>query len=427
MNDNRISQVVQFIKKMNEKVTLLGIGPMSQTIIDASLECSMANDFPLFFIASRNQIEKETLGGGYVEDWNQYGLSSYVHEKTKEIGYKGLVFKCRDHGGPWQRDDEYAFKLSEKESISNALESFKSDLNAGFELIHVDTSKDPYCENLNYMTAVKRVTELVKNIEQYRLKQRIRNVSYEVSLEETNGEFSVVQEFETFVNHLIKEIDRHKLPRPVFMVGNTGTLTRMDKNIGKIDPVVVTKLHEITSRHNLILKEHNADYLDDYYLRMHPQLGIGMSNVAPEFGKLETEALLSLAYMEENYIKEHSIEKINKSNLREVLFAHVKQSGKWKKWIIDKTAEVDFEKDSELKQTIIMVNGHYFYNKTDVTEARRILYKNIEDLNILPNAEYYVKANIKNGIQRYVDAFNLKNLTSKIMEYQSYELAKLTV
>jgi len=428
MSEKKISEILQVVKNMNEKVTLLGIGPMSSTVIDASMECSIENDFPLFFIASRNQIEKETLGGGYVEGWNQYGLSSYIHKRAEEMGYNGLLFKCRDHGGPWQRDEEYASKISEEKSIKNALESFKSDINAGFQLIHVDTSKDPYQgANLSYATAIKRVTDLVKSIEQYRLKQRFGAVSYEVSLEETNGEFSVIQEFGTFVDCLMKEIDNRRLPRPVFMVGNTGTLTRMDKNIGKIDPVIVTELHKITSRYNLVLKEHNADYLDDYYLKMHPELGIGMSNVAPEFAKLETEALLALADIEEKYISINNIETINKSDFINVLFTHVKQSNKWKKWLIDKTAEVDFDNNSELKKTIISVNGHYFYNKKDVAEARRILYKNLKDLGIEADAENYVKNNIKKGIQRYVDAFNLKDLTSKIVEYSKYELNKLLV
>ncbi len=31
---------------------------------------------------------------------------------------------------------------------------------------------------------------------------------------------------------------------------------------------------------------------------MHPELGIGMANVAPEFAKLETEALINLAQLE---------------------------------------------------------------------------------------------------------------------------------
>src|SRR5207302_11475576 len=124
-------------------------------------------------------------------------------------------------------------------------------------------------------------------------------VDYEVSLERTSGELSLPSEFDRFVGQLVRELERRGLPRPLFIVGNTGTLTRMDRNVGAVDFDAVAELVRIAREHGLVFKEHNADYLDAEELARHPDAGIGMANVAPEFGRLESDALLELCRQEE--------------------------------------------------------------------------------------------------------------------------------
>ena len=53
------------INSKGEKHTLLGIGPMSENFLRASLEISKEKDFPLMYIASRNQVDAYKFGGGY--------------------------------------------------------------------------------------------------------------------------------------------------------------------------------------------------------------------------------------------------------------------------------------------------------------------------------------------------------------------------
>ncbi len=79
------------------------------------------------------------------------------------------------------------------------------------------------------------------------------------------------------------------------------------------------------------------------------------------------------------------------------------------------------DSDSEVKKVITTVNGHYFYNKEDVQTARKILSDNVKKLGICHDPSNYLKVAVKNGIQRYVDAFNLKSLTSKIADYKEFE------
>lgn len=44
---------------------------MSPNLLQASFELAKDDDFPLMFIASRNQVDADELGGGYVNGWNQ--------------------------------------------------------------------------------------------------------------------------------------------------------------------------------------------------------------------------------------------------------------------------------------------------------------------------------------------------------------------
>ena len=45
------------LQKTGESATLLGIGPMSKNCVQATLELSKEDDYPVMFIASRNQVE----------------------------------------------------------------------------------------------------------------------------------------------------------------------------------------------------------------------------------------------------------------------------------------------------------------------------------------------------------------------------------
>lgn len=419
-------QVIKSINNLNEKVTLLGIGPMSETVIDASIEAAIENDFPLFFIASRNQIDNKEFGSGYVESWDQYEFTSYVDKRIKELNFNGILFKCRDHGGPWQRDNEYENKIPVQVSMSNALDSYKRDIDAGFDVLHIDTSRDPYFSgSVSYELAVDRAVILMKAMEEYRLKNNKKEVYYEISLEKTSDNYSIISEFNYFTKLMIDNIIKNNLSMPVFLVGNTGALTIMGKNVGSFNSEIVVELKSIADKYNMILKEHNTDYLEKKYLEYHPELGIGMSNVAPEFAKLETEALMNLYELENTFFTENSIKGHKESNFVPIVYSYISKSKKCNKWFPNKNANVEAQTNKEFKNNLIAVMAHYFYSHPEVTNARKLLFENLKKYNICTSPEQYVKNNIKKGIQKYVDAFNLKNLTSKIYEQQKLEKVEM--
>lgn len=102
-----IKKAVQYVVNAEkDKCTLLGIGPMSENFHRASLEISKEKDFPLMYIASRNQVDAYKFGGGYVFNSDQKLFREKIEKICKEIDYDNVYYLCREHGGPWQRDKE---------------------------------------------------------------------------------------------------------------------------------------------------------------------------------------------------------------------------------------------------------------------------------------------------------------------------------
>ena len=67
-----------------DRATMIGIGPMSHTLIKASMLLAKEKDFPLMFIASRNQVDADELGGGYVCNWDQKRFAEAIAQVAKE-------------------------------------------------------------------------------------------------------------------------------------------------------------------------------------------------------------------------------------------------------------------------------------------------------------------------------------------------------
>ena len=130
---NKIRNFIQ-----NNRCTLLGAGPMSKNCIDASINLSNKFEVPIMLIASRRQIDSKEFGGGYVNNWDTREYADYVINKDK----KGKIILCRDHGGPWQNPLEVNKNMSLKAAMESAKLSYKNDIDAGFELIHIDPSID---------------------------------------------------------------------------------------------------------------------------------------------------------------------------------------------------------------------------------------------------------------------------------------------
>ncbi|MBD3183451.1 sugar-phosphate kinase [Candidatus Poribacteria bacterium] len=410
-----------FVSRMYEKnieATILGIGPMSKVVMIAALELGRDMDFPVLFIASRNQIDSHKFGGGYVMGWDQKQFADAIRQIADDVGFDGLLYLCRDHGGPWQRDKEKNSKLPPDEAMEIAKQSYLEDIEAGFNLLHIDPTKDPHCADgpVAMDMVIERTLELIEFTEGKVKELNLPPVSYEIGTEETAGGLISPEAFEKFIADLLAELDKRNLSHPAFIVGQTGTLVKMDQNVGTFDAESAKQLCEIAKKYNIGFKEHNADYLPLDILKHHPELGITGANVAPEYGLVETRALISLAEKEAEAIANKK--DLTPSGFKKVIQKAALDCKRWKKWLLKEdeglTGE-DIAGNREKLDDVTSVCGHYVFEVDEVKASRKRLYDNVKTLGIAESPERVLVDAVKDSIMSYVNAFNMKGISNKVL------------
>lgn len=411
-------EVVEAMLKLQikgEKATILGVGPMSKNCVQASLEVSNELDFPIMFIASRNQVDTDELGGGYVQGWNQYSFIEAVKGVATDIDYKNMYYICRDHGGPWQRDNERNDHIEYSKAMDLAKKSYYEDIKSGFDLLMIDPTKDPFeiGKVIPIESVIERTIELIDYCEKVRLELGKPEIGYEVGTEETNGGLTTTEKYEYFINELNSRLEEKNLPTPIFIVGQTGTLTRKTEQIGTFNFKNASALALMAAKYNVGLKEHNGDYLDDVTLLEHIPTNIVATNVAPQYGTYETRAYLNLVKVEEKLLTSGQINECSK--VYEALLDTVIECERWRKWMVDDQKDITIEeikKDSELQMEILDIAGHYNFNNQRVIDEITKLYENLNSCGIDGNR--YVVDYIKRPIRDYSECYNLRGLTTKV-------------
>lgn len=405
------------LQKTGQSATLLGIGPMSKNCVQATLELSKEDDYPVMFIASRNQVDADELGGGYVNGWNQFTFAQAVKEVAEEINYDNLYYLCRDHGGPWQRDKERNDHLPVKEAMDLGKKSYIADIEAGFDLLMIDPTKDPFeiGKVIPLDIVLERTVELIEFCESERKKRNLPEIGYEVGTEETNGGLTSTETYETFILRLKEELSKRNLPMPTFIVGQTGTLTRKTEQVGKFNFKNAYDLAQMAKKYGVGLKEHNGDYLDDVTLLEHIPSSITATNVAPQYGTEETRAYLNLAEVEKRLFDNGLLTEI--SSIREVLLLHAIKSERWRKWMVGDQVNLTVDEilnsnDGDLQDEILDIAGHYTFNDDEVKKEIDKLYANLSKFNI--DGKRYVIDHIKRPIRDYAECYNLKGATTRV-------------
>lgn len=418
-NKLSIKKTVVNMLELQEKgrySTLVGIGPMSPNLLQASFELARDEDFPLMFIASRNQVDKAELGGGYVNAWNQKTFAADIKKAANKVGFEGLYYLCRDHGGPWQRDEERNAHLPVEEAMKLAKESYLADIEAGFDLLMIDPTKDPF--QMGKVVALDKVinwtVDLLEYCETERKKRNLPEIGYEVGTEETNGGLTTTDRYETFITKLKAELESRGLPMPTFIVGQTGTLTRLTEQVGHWNYANAIELSTMAKKYGVGLKEHNADYMNDETLLLHNPSHITAANVAPQYGTEETRAYLKLVDVEQRLAKEGLVE--HPSNLHTVLLDKAIRTERWRKWMEGDDVNLKVEdilKNEKLSQEILDISGHYAFNDPEVKAEVNALYDNLKKNDI--DGQRFVVEHIKRPIQQYVKDLNLTGLTSAVL------------
>ena len=413
-----IKKVVEGLLKLQDSgdsATLLGIGPMSPNLLQASFEIARDYDFPLMFIASRNQVDADALGGGYVNGWDQKRFNEDIRKVANEVGFDGLYYLCRDHGGPWQRDNERNAHLPEEEAMKLARQSYLADIENGFDLLMIDPTKDPFeiGKVIPLDVVLSRTVDLIAYCEEERKKRGLPEIGYEVGTEETNGGLTSTEKYHEFIEKLEKELTAKGLPMPTFIVGQTGTLTRKTEQVGTYNFHNAYDLAQMAKQYGVGLKEHNADYLDDVTLREHIPANVTASNVAPQYGTEETRAYLKLCDVEKILEEEGLLDET--SDLRNTLLVKAIKTERWRKWMMGEQRNLQVEdilKDEALSLEILDISGHYAFNDEDVKKELQQLYANLSKFHI--DGQRFVVDHIIRPLQQYTECYNLKGVTSRI-------------
>jgi len=377
-----------FLKK--RRCTLLGVGPMSVNCVDAAIELANEHEVPLLLIASRRQIDSEDFGGGYVNNWTTDEFARYVIDRDT----KGKVLLARDHGGPWQSIKEKDAGLGLRRAMESAKSSYRADLAAGFQVLHIDPSVD-----IHGQPDIDEVLDRVFDLYEYcwsQAQQLRQEVIFEIGTEEQSGSTNSQEELDYTLNEVQKFCTKYRLPQPTFVVIQCGTRVMETRNVGSFDsPIRVAdeipaeiqlpKMIEICNRYGIFMKEHNTDYLSDDALQWHPRLGIHAANVAPEFGVAETRALLAI--LENNGLPA----------LADRFLQTAYNSNKWDKWMLKDTKATDRDR--------AIIAGHYVFSRPECVElkveAGAALARKGIDL------EQYLKQEVKQSILRYFRNFRL--------------------
>ncbi len=363
---------------------------MSLNCVNATIAISNQYSLPIFLIASRRQIDSKDFNGGYVNNWDTKQYSDYVLNRDKG----GKVILARDHGGPWQNPFEVEKKLSLSMALDSAKKSFKEDIDCGFKILHIDTCIDIHCD-VKAKESLERLFDLYEFCWNY-AQSKNKEVIFEIGTEEQSGSTNKILELEYNLNEITNFCDNNFLPRPAFVVVQTGTKVMETRNVGSFDKplrveneipalIQVPKIVEICRKYNIFIKEHNADYLSDDALKWHPRLGIHASNVAPEFGVTETLSFIKI--LEDN----------NQKKLADEFLSISFQSDYWRKWMLKDSKADDRQR--------AIIGGHYIFGTNKFKEIKKratfdLLKKDID-------LDSYLEDNIKKSIIRYLKNFRL--------------------
>lgn len=372
------------------RCTFLGVGPMSVNCVDASIEIANEYKVPIMLIASRRQIDSEEFNGGYVNNWTTDEFAKYV--KNKDIGEN--IILARDHGGPWQNNKEVENNMNLSAAMQSAKNSYKSDIDAGFKILHIDPSID-IKGDVSKTQLLERLFELYEFCWSY-AKKINKEITFEIGTEEQSGSTNTPDDLEETLLSVKKFCEKNKIPFPTFVVVQTGTKVMETRNIGSFDSplrvkneiapeIQVPKIIEICEKYNIFIKEHNTDYLSDTSLSWHPRLGIHAANVAPEFGVTETRSFLKI------------LNEFELTDLSDKFVDLAYSSYKWKKWMLPNT--------NATKNDKAVICGHYIFSTPEFNEIKIEAASIIKKKGI--SLDVFLKEDVKKSILRYVYNFKL--------------------
>ena len=379
--------------------TLLAVCPNSTAVARAALLAAQEANSPLLYAATLNQVDRD---GGYT-GWTPAALADFVETETERLDLDIPVLLGLDHGGPWKKDLHRQQDLDYETTMQEVKRSITACVQAGYDLLHLDPTVDrrlPPDEPVPIETIVERTVELMRHAEDVRRGAGRSPIAYEVGTEEVSGGLQSEERFRSFLHQLDEAIQIHDLPAPSFVVGDVGT-TLSGAGFNPDQARRLTKA--ATDQFGALLKGH---YTDDVAApEAYPISGMGGANVGPGLSAVEVDAVRQLVQLEHRLNRD--------SGLIDALRRAVVDSGRWRKWLSDEEEGRAFSELSDDRQAWLVSTGsRYVWTTPAVEAARSTLYENVSDYR---TPTVYVQWRLKTAILHYMHAFNLIDLTDRLM------------
>ena len=109
---------------------------------------------------------------------------------------------------------------------------------------------------------------------------------------------------------------------------------------------------KLSNEFNILSKEHNGDWLSDFEVKDKFNNKLDAINIAPEFGMIETDVILS------------NLKEQDKHDEIEKFFEICYQSKKWIKWV-----DSDFD-PFQNKEQLIRICGHYVFTNDEFIKIK---------------------------------------------------------
>ena len=391
------------IKSRGENAVILGVCPMSDSIVRAVFEVSAEEGLTPTFLATPRQVDVDE---GYTGR-DQEEFVKYLKREARKAGFSSdrEFLIERDHGGPYENPRFRGLPVDD--AIDKAKETYRADIKAGFNILHIDCS---YINEENIGKPVSPadmayyVAELIDDCETFRRENKIGPIAYEIGSDDPKSGLNDIQSVESFIESLKTKLQNRALgyvwSNIIYLVVNTGAKLQAGRQAGKFDSKLTEKYHALALKYGLELKQHEADYMPDMYLKKMVGSGIVGVNVGPEASYVEYAALEKL---EKEVNQRAQSEGKPGSDFMKKVEISLKGTDMWKRWF-EGIEKFDDLTDGQ-KRIACLDCGRYTQLDEEVFTARETLYNLAKEYGVTNDPERYVLDEIKKSIMRFVNAF----------------------
>ena len=326
----------------------LFVGPTTLELLNLINNYSSHKKKNIAYVATRNQIESEYFGTGYVNKLTTKKFSKIINSYNNPN-----LYLARDHCGPLINT-----KYDLKTEINNCIRVIDDDILNGFDYLHLDVSK------------LNNISKKIEVLQQIYDLSKIKNskIKLEVGIDshEKTSNFKEIK-------LLIKEF---KVSHLAYVTISNGTYITENFQSGIYKTKIINKITNFLHEENILIKDHNSDYLEFNEIYRRLAGGVNSMNIQPQNAYIENSLILFLA------------NKIGLTNEINNCYKLLLKNKNLKKWTTSKN-----------KEKLFKLGLHYLQN---YEVYKRIINK----IKNKTNYTYLLKMLVYNNLDRYFLAYD---------------------